>query len=124
VHFLNECGFSVDSSLQGISSNLFFVETKRFVGSNVKVILTRQTCDQHSGSSMVAGSKRRANATNCRRKNRAIIQKEPPTSLGTPQSISIKILLSTNLVHQLAGQSPEIGGQRSRTDTVSQYGGS
>jgi len=33
-------------------------ETKRFVGSNVNVILTRQTCGQRS--SMSAGSKRRA----------------------------------------------------------------
>jgi len=32
------------------------LETKRFVGSNVNVILTRQTCGQHS--SMSAGSKR------------------------------------------------------------------
>ena len=34
------------------------VETKKFVGSIVNVILTRQTCGQHS--SMSAGSKRRA----------------------------------------------------------------
>ena len=35
-----------------------FVETKRFVVSNPKVILMRQTCGQHSR--MSAGSKRRA----------------------------------------------------------------
>ena len=35
-----------------------FVETKRFVGSNVNVILTLQTCGQRS--CMSAGSKRRA----------------------------------------------------------------
>jgi len=34
------------------------VETKRFVGSNVNVILTRQTCGQRS--SRAAGGKRRA----------------------------------------------------------------
>ena len=34
------------------------VETKRFVSSNLNVILTRQTCGQRS--SMSAGSKRRA----------------------------------------------------------------
>jgi len=37
----------VKSGLQGISSNLF-VETKHFVGGDVNVILTRQTCDQSS----------------------------------------------------------------------------
>jgi len=38
--------------------NFFVVETKRFVGSFVHVILTRQTCGQRS--SMAAESKRRA----------------------------------------------------------------
>jgi len=37
---------------------IFVVETKRFVGSSVHVILTRQICGQHS--SRAAGSKRRA----------------------------------------------------------------
>jgi len=39
----------------------FAVETKQFVGSNVNVILPRQTCGQRS--SMSAGSKRRALAS-------------------------------------------------------------
>jgi len=46
-YFSNECGFSVESSLQRISS-IFVVETKRFVGSSLNVILTRQTCGQRS----------------------------------------------------------------------------
>jgi len=37
--------------------DLFVVETKRFVGSFVHVILTRQTCGQHS--SRAAESKRK-----------------------------------------------------------------
>jgi len=52
-YFSNEHGFSVESSLQ-----IMVVETKQFVGSNVNVILTRQTCGQHS--SRAAASKRRA----------------------------------------------------------------
>jgi len=47
----------VESSLQGISSNLFVVETKQYVSSNANVILTRQTCGQRS--KMSAESKRR-----------------------------------------------------------------
>jgi len=57
-HFLEKHEFSVDSSLHGISSQFFYVETKWFVNSNQNVILTRQTCSQRS--SMSAGSKRRA----------------------------------------------------------------
>ena len=53
----NKHGFSVESSVQGISSNSLFVETKQFVSRNVNVIL-RQTCGQRS--SMSTGSKRRA----------------------------------------------------------------
>jgi len=45
--------FSVDSSLQGISSNLLW---KQNVGSNVNVILTRRTCSLVH----VSGSKRQA----------------------------------------------------------------
>jgi len=56
--FSNERGFSVESSLQRISSIFFVVETKRFVGSFVNVILTWQTCGQRS--SRAAESKRRA----------------------------------------------------------------
>jgi len=48
----------VESSLQRISSNFFVMETKRFVGSTVNVMLTRQTCGQQS--SKAAKSKRRA----------------------------------------------------------------
>jgi len=57
-YFSNEHGFSVESSLQRISSIFFVVETKRFVGSFAHVILTRQTCGQRS--SRAAESKRRA----------------------------------------------------------------
>ena len=46
------------SSLQRISSEICVLETKRFVGSFVHVILTRQTCGQ--SSSRAAESKRRA----------------------------------------------------------------
>jgi len=51
AYSLTERGFSVESSLQGNSS-------QRFVGSNVNVILTRQTCGQRL--KMSAGSKRQA----------------------------------------------------------------
>jgi len=57
-YFSNERGFSVESSLQRISSNFFVVKTKRFVCSSVNVILMRQTCGQRS--SWAAESKRRA----------------------------------------------------------------
>ena len=56
-YFSNERRFSVEYSLQRISS-IFVVETKRFVGSFVNVILTRQTCGLRS--SRAAESKRRA----------------------------------------------------------------
>jgi len=56
-YFSNERAFSVESSLQGISS-FVLVKTKELVDSNVNVILTRQICGQRS--SMSAGSKRRA----------------------------------------------------------------
>jgi len=49
-YFSNERGFSVESSLQRISS-IFFLQTKRFVGS----FLTQRTCGQRS--SRVAESK-------------------------------------------------------------------
>ena len=48
----------MEFSLQRISSIFFVVETKRFVGSTVNVISTRQTCGQRS--SWAAESKRRA----------------------------------------------------------------
>jgi len=54
----NERRFSVESSLQRISSIFFVVETKWFFGSTVNVILTRQTSGQRS--SRAVESKRRA----------------------------------------------------------------
>ena len=48
----------MESSLQCISSKFCVVETKRFVGSSISVILTRQTCGQRA--SRAAESKRRA----------------------------------------------------------------
>ena len=55
-YFSNECEFSAESSLHGISSNSSgVVKMKRFVSSNVNVILTQQTCGQCS--CMSAGSK-------------------------------------------------------------------
>jgi len=44
---LNERGFSVKSNLQSISSNSF-CRNEQFFGSNSNVILSRQTCFQHS----------------------------------------------------------------------------
>ena len=55
-YFSNECGLSLDSSLQYI--DFFVVETKRFVSSSVNVILMWQTCGQRS--SRATESKRRA----------------------------------------------------------------
>ena len=57
-YFSNERGLSVESTLQRISSFLLVVETKRFVGSTVHVILMWQTCGQRS--SMSVRGKRRA----------------------------------------------------------------
>jgi len=59
-YFSNERGFSVESSYKSFHQIFDFIvaETKQFVGSNVNVILTRQTCGQCL--SMSAGSKRRA----------------------------------------------------------------
>jgi len=49
---------NADSQWNPVYNAFFVVETKRFVGSSVNVILTRQTCGQRS--SRAAESKRRA----------------------------------------------------------------
>ena len=45
-YFSNEHRFLVESTLQSISSNFFFVKTNQLGGSNPNVILTRQICGQ------------------------------------------------------------------------------
>jgi len=52
--FSKERGFPVESSLQGISSKLFVVETKQFVGSNPNVMLR----GKHSASLSTRGGLR------------------------------------------------------------------
>jgi len=58
-HLLNKRGFSVESSLQGISSKeIVVVKKEKMVCSNLYVIWTQQRCGQRL--CMSAGSKRRA----------------------------------------------------------------
>ena len=58
-YFRNERAYSVESKLQGISSNSLLWKRNEIVAIQTWS-LTRQTCGQRSGPGMAAGGKRRA----------------------------------------------------------------